>query len=171
MPDPKVDEQVNQVTDHGCFGCGELNPIGLKLKFFRDDECGVRTRFVPGIQHEGYQRMTHGGIISTILDEAMSWAVVSSGQLAVTAKMEIRFRKPVMVDEPIDVRAWITRDRGRTIQTAAEMYDQHGEQLASATGSFMRVSESQQEDWHDLYFRPDSEKNSSDGAIATQANE
>lgn len=155
VADPAVGERVNRVTDHGCFGCGELNTIGLKLKFYRDAEGGVRTRFTPRIEHEGYQRMTHGGIISTVLDEAMSWAVVSSGQLAVTAKMEVRFRRPVMVEEPIDVHAWVTRDRGRTIQTAAEMYDQSGEQLASATGSFMRVSESQQEAWHELYFGTD----------------
>ncbi|HLI51556.1 MAG TPA: PaaI family thioesterase [Thermomicrobiaceae bacterium] len=157
MADSAVGERVNRVSEHGCFGCGELNSIGLKLKFYRDRDGGVRTRFVPRVEHEGYQHMTHGGIISTILDEAMSWAVVSSGRLAVTAKMEVRFRRPVVVEEPIEVTARVTRDRGRTIQTAAEMRDESGEVLASATGSFMRVSDDQQEAWRELYFGKDGE--------------
>lgn len=157
MADPLVGERVNRVTEHGCFGCGELNSIGLKLKFYRDAAGGVRTSFTPRVEHEGYQHMTHGGIISTILDEAMSWAVVSSGRLAVTAKMEVRFRRPVAVGELIEVLARVTRDRGRTTQTSAEMYDQSGDLLASATGSFMRASDDQQEAWHELYFGADSD--------------
>lgn len=146
-------ERVNTVSDHGCFGCGEKNPIGLKLAFYRDGEHDVRATFTPEVEHEGYSRLTHGGIISTILDEAMSWAVVASGRLAVTARMEVRFRQPVPIEAPVDVVADVVRDRGRAVEARAEILDQSGAVLASATGSFIRVSQEQQEAWEGLYFK------------------
>lgn len=150
--------RVNTQTDHGCFGCGEKNPIGLRLAFYPlgdDAESGVEATFTPAVEHEGYHRMTHGGIISTVLDEAMSWAVVAGGRLVVTSRMELRFRRPVPVGEPVRVVAQIVRDRGRLVETRGEIRDQAGVVLAEATGTFMRVSEAQQQEWEAIYFGGD----------------
>jgi len=54
-------------ADHACFGCGDDNPIGLHLRFEADGD-GVRTSFVPSSAHQGFDRVVHGGIISTVLD-------------------------------------------------------------------------------------------------------
>jgi uncharacterized protein (TIGR00369 family) len=147
------DEQnrVNTTTDHGCFGCGVQNDVGLQLAFYRSDE-GVVATFSPRPEHEGYTRMTHGGIVSTMLDEAMSWAVIDSGRLAVTARMSVDFRKPVPSGEPVTVVGTVTRDRGRAVETSGEVRDAEGQVLASSTGLFIRVSEEQQREWEETYL-------------------
>jgi uncharacterized protein (TIGR00369 family) len=144
-------ERVNTTTDHGCFGCGEQNSIGLKLAFYRGED-GVIARFTPDAMYEGYTRMIHGGIISTILDEAMSWAVIDSGRLAVTARMSVDFRRPVPSGEELTITARVTRDRGRAVETSSEMIGQDGELLSKATGLFVRVSDEQQQAWEQTYF-------------------
>lgn len=150
-------ERVNTVTDHGCFGCGSRNPIGLRLAFYRDGERRVRATFMPQVEHEGYAGMVHGGIISTLLDEAMSWAVVAAGRLAVTTRMAVEFRKPVPVSRPVEIRAEVTKDRSRGVEARGEVCAADGTVLASATGNFVRVSDAQQRAWEALYLRADGE--------------
>jgi len=147
---------VNTATDHGCFGCGEQNPIGLRLKFHRVDGA-VQARFTPEKMHEGYVHMTHGGIVATLLDEAMSWAVIDRGQLAVTAKMDLHYRRPVPVGEPLVVIARVDRDRKRLLEASGELRSQTGELLATANGVFMRVSPEQQHAWKAIYSNEPSE--------------
>ena len=146
-----VTERVNTTTDHGCFGCGMQNDIGLKLAFYRTGT-GVVGMFTPRPEHEGYTRMTHGGIVSTMLDEAMSWAVIDSGRLAVTARMSVDFRRPVPSGEELTIRASVTRDRGRAVETAGEIVGPDGAVLATSTGLFIRVSEEQQREWERTYL-------------------
>jgi uncharacterized protein (TIGR00369 family) len=142
---------VNSATDHGCFGCGEQNPIGLRLKFYRRDGA-VAAQFEPDVTHEGYVHMMHGGIVATLLDEAMSWAVIDGGHLAVTAKMDVQFRKPVPVTETLTVVGRVDRDRRRAIETSGELRGSDGRLLASARGVFMHVSEEQQREWESTYL-------------------
>jgi uncharacterized protein (TIGR00369 family) len=143
--------RVNTTIDHGCFGCGVQNDIGLKLAFYRTED-GVVATFTPRTEHEGYTRMTHGGIVSTILDEAMSWAVIDSGRLAVTARMSVDFRRPVPSGEPLTIAAKVTRDRGRAVETDGEIRAENGQVLATSTGLFVRVSEEQQREWESTYL-------------------
>lgn len=143
--------RVNTTTDHGCFGCGVQNEFGLHLAFYRTEE-GVIGQFTPKTAHEGYMRMTHGGIVSTMLDEAMSWAVIDSGRLAVTARMSVDFRRPVPSREELTITAWVTRDRGRAVETSGEITSASGEVLALSTGLFVRVSEEQQREWEETYL-------------------
>lgn len=146
-------ELVNTSSDHGCFGCGDQNPIGLRLKFHRVDE-DVQATFLPSKNHEGYAAMMHGGIVSTLLDEAMSWAVIDRGHLAVTAKMDVVFKRPVPVTVPLLVIGRVERDRQRLVEAAGEVRSMSGELLASARGVFMRVSEAQQRAWEGIYGAP-----------------
>jgi uncharacterized protein (TIGR00369 family) len=144
------EELVNSASDHGCFGCGERNPIGLHLKFRRVDGA-VQAEFTPKPVYEGYAAMMHGGIVSTLLDEAMSWAVIDQGNLAVTAKMDIEFKRPVPVTEPLLVSGRVVRDRRRLVEASGELRSTSGELLASASAIFMRVSEEQQRAWEGIY--------------------
>lgn len=146
--------RVNTTVDHGCFGCGVQNKMGLKLAFYRTDD-GVVATFTPRPEHEGYMRMTHGGIVSTILDEAMSWAVIDSGRLAVTARMSVDFRRPVPSGDELTIVASVTRDRGRAVETSGEVRSATGEVLAKSTGLFVRVSEEQQREWEETYLLKD----------------
>jgi acyl-coenzyme A thioesterase PaaI-like protein len=141
------------VTDHGCFGCGEENPIGLKLAFYRDGN-RVKATVTPRQEYEGYLSLTHRGIAVTMLDEAMSWAVISGGgRLPVTTRLEIQYRKAMPVGVPVDVFEEVVRDRVRVIEARAEIRDQEGALIAAATGSFVRVSPGRQYAWEALYLQ------------------
>ncbi len=96
--------------------------------------------------------MTHGGILSTILDEAMSWAVTHSGDLGVTARMTLSFRRPVRLEQQIRVLAWVVGRKARAIDARAEVRDiETGTVLAAAEGRFMRVTSEQAAAWREAY--------------------
>jgi len=140
-------------ADHGCFGCGEANPCGLKLKFSTVRAGEVVAQFTPRRQDEGFFDVVHGGIVGTMLDEAMAWAAFADGVWAVTAKMELRFRQPVVVGTPLEVRGVVTANRGRLIETTGTITRViDGAVLAEASGTFMRVPEAQAREWQDRYL-------------------
>lgn len=150
--DPTVPSINEDTIDHHCFGCGNQNPIGLQLRFRPLPDGSVWAAFTPTQDHEGYLGMTHGGILSTVLDEAMSWAVTQAGDLGVTARMTVTFRRPVRLGQEIRVTASVTSKRARTIDTTADARDiESGELLAEAEGRFVRVSREQAAAWRDAY--------------------
>ncbi|MCR4441654.1 MAG: PaaI family thioesterase [Peptococcaceae bacterium] len=122
--------------NHHCFGCGELNPQGLKLKFFKDGET-LYTTFVPGEVHQGYPGIMHGGITSTILDEVMSRSISALGLLAFTARLEVRFRSNVPLHRPVRFEAWITGRKSKVIDTEARAVLDDGQVAAEAKARFM----------------------------------
>ena len=78
-----------------CFACGNSNANGLKLQFRVDDDGSVIADWTPADIWEGYQGIIHGGIVSTVLDEAMSKAVAAAAKPALTCHLEVRLRRPV----------------------------------------------------------------------------
>ena len=140
--------------DHGCFGCGRLNPHGLRLRFAPPPNGdGVEAEFTPRPEDEGYGGMVHGGIVTTLLDEAMAWAISARGIWAVTAKIEVRFRRPVAIGAPLRALGWLATDRGRLLEAVAELRaEADGELLAEATATFARVSAEQERDWRERYL-------------------
>jgi len=103
-----------------CFGCGENNPCGLKLKFEWDGK-QVRAEFTPTKFHQGWAGIIHGGIITTILDEAMGYVAYYEGIKCVTSSMQTRFKRPLSIDEPITVTASLTRNARRYVETEAKI--------------------------------------------------
>lgn len=122
-----------------CYACGDLNPIGLHLEFEMEGEWAV-ARFVARREHQGYPGYVHGGIVSSLLDEAMGWATYGKGIWALTGKLETRFRDIVPTDELLTVRGTIVRDRGRALEVVAELRDAEGKLLADAKGLMFRAT-------------------------------
>lgn len=89
-----------------CFVCGKDNPIGLHLSFRVENDTYVTT-FTPGPEHQSYDGVLHGGIISTLLDEITAGYLYAKGLKAITAKLEVRFRAPTPIAQPLTVRGWI----------------------------------------------------------------
>jgi acyl-coenzyme A thioesterase PaaI-like protein len=100
-----------------CFACGRLNPCGLKLEFEEQDDSYI-THFTGTAQHQGYDGIMHGGIVSTLLDEIMARYIYAKGVTAVTGRLEIRYLKPTPIGVPLLVRGRITKNRGRIYETA-----------------------------------------------------
>lgn len=148
---------INEDTlGHHCFGCGSENPHGLVLRFRAFDDGRVWAAFTPTRLHEGYLGMVHGGITATMLDEAMSWAITNSGDIAVTARMDIAFRRPLVIGREVRVTATISKRRSRAIVANAELRDVGTrELLAESEGRFVRVSAEQADAWRGAYGAED----------------
>ncbi|HMM42526.1 MAG TPA: PaaI family thioesterase [Thermomicrobiales bacterium] len=160
---------INEDTvGHHCFGCGSLNPIGLRLRFRTLDDGGVWTEFTPTREHEGYLGMVHGGITATLLDEAMNWAVTNEGDIAVTARMAVTYRQPLEVGQAVRVTAALVQRRSRAIETRAEIRRvDSGELLAEADGRFVRVSAAQAMAWREAYGAEHDDSTFADAARRT----
>ena len=123
-----------------CFGCGPQNETGLKLKFVLDE---ARQRFVCRFRLQGRfvgpPALAHGGIIATILDEAMGKVNKLHNIVCLTSTMEVTYLKPVPLFKPLIVEGWEERVRGREHYRAAEIRNPEGEVLASSKGKFIEI--------------------------------
>jgi acyl-coenzyme A thioesterase PaaI-like protein len=123
--------------DQYCFACGKENPIGLKLDFENTGE-GVVADFMPVKEYQGFVNILHGGIITTLLDEAMANAIIAKGYQGVTARLEIKFKKPVVMAEMTHVKGQVSLQKGKLIKAYGEI-EQSGEIKATATADFFMV--------------------------------
>src|SRR5580698_456621 len=78
-----------------CFGCGQANPVGLHLEFLLAEDGSVVSFATVADTYEGPPGYLHGGIIATLLDEAMSKAVRARGLIAMTRKLDVEYLRPV----------------------------------------------------------------------------
>ena len=121
--------------DRNCFVCGPDNPAGLHLNFQEsEDEIYTRLRFAAHFQ--GWKGVTHGGLVSTLLDEIMAKAVQARGMYGVTAEMCVRFRRPVPTEIEVEVSGRVMEVRKRLVFTEGEIKDLDGSILASAKATF-----------------------------------
>lgn len=125
-----------------CFCCGKDNPIGLKLKFRKEDGI-VRTEFTPHKLLQGWAGFVHGGIVACLLDEAMSYAVYLEGIPCITAKMEVRLKQLVKLDEPLVITGAITRRTRKLVETRADVSRKDGTSVAESTGTMFIVDKSE----------------------------
>ena len=128
---PKV--TLNTDLNEGlCFGCGRNNPIGLNLSFARDGDT-LRTEFTSDTIHQGWPGVVHGGILTCLLDEAMSYAAYFEGFTCLTASMQVRLRQPAKVEMPLVITSSVTKNRKKLIETRAEVCSQDGMVIAEST--------------------------------------
>jgi uncharacterized protein (TIGR00369 family) len=125
---------------NGCFGCGDDNAAGLQLKFFVDEEQRVICRVRLSVRFQGPPGHAHGGIIATLLDEAMSKANRRRGIVAMTRHMSVDYRRPVPLESDLVLEGWSESDTGRKHRCSAEVRDESGTVLASSTGVFIEVT-------------------------------
>jgi len=124
--------------DRWCFACGENNPIGLKLRFEETDG-NIIAKFTPQKEHQGYSGITHGGIMSTLLDEIMAQRVIMDGNRTVTAEMNVRFRRPAKTGVELTLAAKITGQDRKTIHCSAQATDPEGQVIAEATARMVKI--------------------------------
>lgn len=119
-----------------CFVCGPGHRGGLHLQFALLDDGSVQARFGCGKSFEGYPGLLHGGVISALLDGAMTNCLFAHGQQGITGELKVRFRHPVVTDQPAVVRAWIDRPFPPFCVLEAELV-QDERVKAKATGKFV----------------------------------
>jgi uncharacterized protein (TIGR00369 family) len=123
-----------------CYGCGGDNPRGLGLRFERaGDE--VVAGFTPAPEHGGYGTLVHGGVTTTLLDEAFGWALYGLlGKVGITTEMSAAFHAPLRCGEALRVHGRVERHDERFAVLRAEVRDARGSVAASGTGTMRLVS-------------------------------
>ena len=123
-----------------CFACGEKNDRGLHMEFRREGDRAI-CEYTPCDYQQGYPGRMHGGIVATLIDEAMGWAVYGARQWGATARLSVRFRRPVRLDETLRIEAWVTQNRSKLLELRAEVRDTGGTLLADGEGTFMKLDD------------------------------
>lgn len=121
-----------------CFACGNANDRGLHMTFRLE---GDRTicDYAPCDYQQGYPGRMHGGLVSTLIDETMGWAVYHARQWGATARLNIRYRQPVDLNQTLRIEAWVVKERGRLMELRAEVMGENRRLLAEGDGVFMKL--------------------------------
>lgn len=128
------------IDDHFCFACGPENKQGLCVSWAVQDQTTF-TEFIPDKKFQGWQGIVHGGILATLLDEAMTrlaWIVCGT---ALTAELNVRFLRPAKIGEKIFVLGEIIEQNKKIVYMRASLHrnDSQGEIIAKSTGKAIKI--------------------------------
>ena len=144
----KIDMQPERPANYTlnndkCFVCGTNNPFGLQVDLDISDEgSSVRIECTPPEHLQGWADILHGGILSTLLDEAITYVGIGTfDQHAVTAQLEVRFRNPAPTGVKLLVCAERTKISKRLVEAKAEVRLSDGTLIATGTGKVVPVGE------------------------------
>jgi uncharacterized protein (TIGR00369 family) len=122
-----------------CYVCGKDNPAGLKVQFDIDHTARTITgRFTPRREHEGWEGIVHGGIIATLLDEAMVKLAAHLGVPAVSAEITVKFKAPAAPGVELVVTGKIVKEANRLIEAEANVHI-GPVVVAEAKGKLLRI--------------------------------
>ena len=126
-----------KLDDDGfCFACGKNNDMSLRLEFeYNDGE--ARCVFVPKKEHQGWKDVIHGGILATVMDEAMAKLIINDIAFGVTSNMEIRFLRPAKVGEELTVTASIKKVDGKNVNASSVIKNSKNKVVASSKACYV----------------------------------
>lgn len=132
-----------QKSSRGCFLCGRQNPIGLKISWYNDPEAGhITANVTVPEQFCSYPGVVHGGIVAALLDETAGRSIMleddTDDNLMVTAKLEVKYRRPVPIGQPLTLRGWTLEHVGTRARVAAEVLLADGTVAAQAEAILLR---------------------------------
>lgn len=119
-----------------CVVCGRNGPGALGLDFTVNPDGSVSASFTDGSSYEGYAGVLHGGVLSAVVDGAMTNCLFAHGIEAVTGELTVRFRRPVLSDAQLTVTARLAPSKPPLYYLEAEI-SQHGEVKVVAKAKFM----------------------------------
>lgn len=125
--DRQIENAFIDFPGYGCFACDPRNKMGLRLKFFADDERGeVYTTITPEHHLQGFPGILHGGIQCALMDEVAFWTMFDKYQkIALTAKMDMEFLRPVGTDAELMVRGKIEEENGRKVSVTVSIFNKN----------------------------------------------
>ena len=155
--------QLPNRSDHYCFGCSPANTAGLRMTFYTNDAAVYSKITVP--DHLcGWNNLVHGGVLTTIMDEIMSWsAIYLLKRVAMTKSISVDFLKPVHVGNPLKAEGTVLDNKGKhEALMEGRIYNKDEICCAKATGTFavfspavarrMNITDSKQLEWFEKIF-------------------
>jgi len=130
---------LQRINHRQCVMCGKTHNNGFGLDFTLQPDGAVEATIFCSDHLAGYEKMLHGGVICSLLDSAMTNCLFSHGYVAVTAKLDVRFRHPARTGRPATIRAWLPDpvECGPIYETMA-VIEQDGLTVADAKGVFVK---------------------------------
>ena len=126
----------------GCLACGPANPHGLHLTLMVDPQSGlVHVNFSARPEHIGFEGITHGGMMATVIDEAMVWAATwANKRFCVCGELSVRFRRAALIGEPLHLEARVEFSRPKLVQTMATVRSTDNNVVAAGEGKYVPMS-------------------------------
>lgn len=131
-----------QANSKSCFVCGVNNPLGLHMSFYDEAPGRIKALYTVPVEYQGYPRIVHGGIIAAMLDEVAGRTVLgktNSPRWMVTAKLDVRYRKPVPIGEQLVLLGILKEDNGLIVKAHSEIRSLSGVLLAEAEQTLMEI--------------------------------
>lgn len=127
---------------YNCIGCSPNNPIGLHLEFYEDGE-DIVSMWSPNENYQGWLDTLHGGVIATLIDETAGWVIPRKLQTtAVTSKLTIHYKKPVMTtDKMLTIRARIVESKRNFHTIHVTLENERGEICDEADALYYAMSQ------------------------------
>lgn len=126
--------------DGHCFGCGQLNPEGLRLKFEPVPEAGAVAEYTVPERFQSWAGMAHGGIVALMLDEAVGWAAWHAGHPGVTGRLQVSYRRPLKLGEHVRIAGRVENVRRTLVYVTAVVENfEDRSRVADATATLMEV--------------------------------
>ena len=122
-----------------CFGCGESNESGLRLKLDMRGE-RLSAEFLPGQEHQGWPGMVHGGIIASLLYELLENYAYYRGETTMMSNMETRYRRPAQIGTRLLANSWLVDRSGRKMSVAAALTDARQQVIAEGKADLLVLS-------------------------------
>jgi uncharacterized protein (TIGR00369 family) len=135
---------TKQPSSMHCFVCGRANQFGLHMDFYQNESGEVTANITVPDQFQGYPGIVHGGIIAAMLDEVTGRSIMISNpnRFMVTAKLSIRYRKPVPIGRPLRLTGRLAADNGRVASVSGKICAEDGTLLAEAEAVLVDIPES-----------------------------
>lgn len=131
---------VKLQDSNNCFVCGNDNPQGLHVRYEIDEAAKtIRGVYRARAEHEGYNRIIHGGVISAIMDEAMVKLAWKLGMPAVSAEITVKFKSPAAPGDELIVSAWLTKTANRLIEVESKV-ERGPVVISEAKGKLLRTA-------------------------------
>lgn len=132
----KIENPFIDFPNYNCFVCSPANKIGLKLDFYKDENC-VYSFFTPKDCHSGLPEVMHGGLASVLLDELMFWAVfIFYEKISFTTSLSVNYKKYIPVNGKIKITGKVTENKKRFFKTSAVIKNNGNEVLCTSEGIY-----------------------------------
>lgn len=124
---------------YGCFACDPRNNLGLRLKFFADDEEGdVFTKITPEKHLQGFPGILHGGIQCALVDEVAYWTMFDKHKkIALTTSIDMEFVRPVGTSSELTVRGRIVEEKERKVTVQVNILNEGNKVCTKSTVEYV----------------------------------
>jgi uncharacterized protein (TIGR00369 family) len=96
----------------------------------------------------GYEGVVHGGIIGSVLDEALVWAAYAkTGRFGVTAEIQIRYLRPLLIGKPCMVEGKMLEDRGKIWLVESKVFQDVSQVIARASGKIIPLTDEKEQEF------------------------